>query len=117
MQPFLLTSSAQFRAPPPPDLASAQYATGLNETKVYGALNSTVRTPDQRDIAWFWNANTINQLNQALRDVVTQHGMDLVDAVHLLAMGEIVPVDPGIACFASNYHYLFCRPTTATPNT
>jgi hypothetical protein len=116
MQPFLLTSSAQFRAPPPPALTSAQYATDLNETKTYGALNSTVRTPDQRDIAWFWNANPINQLNQTLRDVVTQHGMDLVDAVHLLAMGEIVPVDAGIACFDSKYHYLFWRPITAIRN-
>ncbi len=77
MQPFLLTSSAQFR---------------------------------------FWNANTINQLNQTLRDVVTQHGMDLVDAVHLLAMGEVVPVDAGIACFDSKYHYLFWRPITAIRN-
>src|SRR5215469_15575686 len=103
MQPLLLQSSAQFRAPPPPALSSAQYATDLNETKAYGALNSTVRTPDQTAIAYFWNANAINQLNQTLRDVVTQHNMDLVDAVHLLAMGVIVPPDAGIACFDSKY--------------
>ncbi len=116
MQPLLLTSSAQFRAPPPPALSSAQYATDLNETEAYGALNSTVRTPDQTAIAWFWNANAINQLNQTLRDAATQHGMDLVDAVHLLAMGEIVPTDAGIACFESKYHYLFWRPITAIRN-
>src|SRR5262249_18582624 len=116
MQPLLLESSAQFRAPPPPALSSAQYATDLNETKAYGALNSAVRTPDQTAIAWFWNANAINQLNQTLRDVVTQHDMDLVDAVHLLAMGMIVPTDAGIACFDSKYHYQFWRPVTAIRN-
>src|SRR5258708_5882032 len=42
--------------------------------------------------------------------------MDLVDAVHLLAMGEVVPVDAGIACFDSKYHYLFWRPITAIRN-
>jgi hypothetical protein len=113
MQPLLLQRSAQFRAPPPPALSSAQYATDLNETKAYGALNSTVRTPDQTAIAYFWNANAITQLNQTLRDVVTQHGMDLVDAVHLLAMGVMVPTDAGIACFDSKYTYQFWRPVTA----
>jgi hypothetical protein len=101
MQPLLLRNAAQFRAPPPPALSSGQYATDLNETKAYGAANSTVRTPDQTAIAYFWNANAINQLNQTLRDVVTQHGMDLVDAAHLLAMGMMVPTDAGIACFDS----------------
>jgi hypothetical protein len=116
MQPLLLRNAAQFRAPPPPALSSLQYATDLNETKAYGAVNSTVRTPDQTAIAYFWNANAINQLNQTLRGVAIQHGMDLVDAVRLLAMGVIVPTDAGIACFDSKYHYQFWRPVTAIRN-
>jgi hypothetical protein len=35
--------------------------------------------PDQAATAFFWNLNAINQLNQMLRAVATQHGMDLVD--------------------------------------
>jgi hypothetical protein len=116
MQPLLLRNAAQFRVPPPPALSSAQYATDLNETKTYGAVNSAVRTPDQTAIAYFWNANAINQLNQTLRGVAIQHGMDLVDAVHLLAMGVIVPTDAGIACFDSKYYYQFWRPVTAIRN-
>jgi hypothetical protein len=116
MQPWLLSSPAQFRAPPPPALASAQYATDLNETRAYGAVNSAVRTPDQTAIAYFWNANVINQYNQTLRDVVTQHGMDLVDAARLLAMGMMVTADAGIACWDSKYHYQFWRPVTAIRN-
>jgi hypothetical protein len=116
MQPWTLTSSAQFRTPPPPALASAQYATDLNETRAYGALNSAVRTPEQTAIAYFWNANVINQYNQTLRDVATQHGMDLVDAARLFAMGMMVTADAGIACWDSKYHYQFWRPITAIRN-
>jgi PAP2 superfamily len=99
--------------PPPPALDSAQYATDLNETRAYGAVTSAVRTPEQTAIAYFWNANVINQYNQTLRDVATQHGMDLVDAVRLLAMGMLVTADAGIACWDSKYTYQFWRPVTA----
>jgi hypothetical protein len=116
MQPLLLRNAAQFRAPPPPALSSGRYATDLAETRAYGAVNSAVRTPEQTAIAYFWNANAINQLNQTLRDVVTQRGMDLVDAAHLLAMGTMAPTDAGIACFDSKYHYQFWRPVTAIRN-
>src|SRR4029077_6503512 len=34
----------------------------------------------------------------------------------LLAMGEMVTTDSGIACFDSKYHYLFWRPITAIRN-
>ena len=47
MRPFLLDQASQFRAEPPPALTSHQYAKDLNETEAYGALNSTVRTPEQ----------------------------------------------------------------------
>src|SRR5262245_7686320 len=116
MRPWTLSSAAQFRAPPPPALDSAQYATDLNETRAYGAVNSAVRTPEQTAVAYFWNANVINQYNQTLRAVVTQHGMDLVDAARLLAMGMLVTADAGIACWDAKYTYQFWRPVTAIRN-
>jgi hypothetical protein len=42
--------------------------------------------------------------------------MDLVDAVHLLAMGEIITTDAGIACFDSKLFYQAWRPITAIRN-
>src|SRR6478672_2854145 len=59
MRPFLLDGASQFRAEPPPALTSTQYAKDLNETEAYGALNSTVRTPEQTAIAYFWVGNNI----------------------------------------------------------
>ena len=114
MQPFMLESTSQFRAPHPPDLTSAQYATDLNETKAAG---SNLPDPDpRRDTAWFWNANAINQLNRTLQDFAMQNDMDLLDTVRLLAMGNMVPTDAGMACFDSKYTYRFWRPITAIRN-
>src|SRR6266516_6486291 len=113
MRPFLLERASQFRSAPPPGLGGKRYADELNETKAYGAKDSALRTPEQTATAYFWNANGINQGNQAFRDVASQHGLDLVDTARLLAMGELVEADASIACFDSKYHYLFWRPSTA----
>ena len=116
MRPFFLEQASQFRVEPPPALTSEQYAKDLNETKAYGALNSSVRTPEQTAIAYFWVGNNINQYNQTMQNVVAQHDLNLVDAAHLLAMGEIVTTDAGIACFDSKFFYQAWRPITAIRN-
>ena len=116
MRPFLLDNAAQFRAQPPPALTSDLYARDLNETEAYGALNSTVRTPEQTAIAYFWVGNNINQYNVAMQSVVAQHDMDLVDAAHLFAIGNIVTTDAGMACYDSKFFYQFWRPITAIRN-
>ena len=51
-----------------------------------------------------------------MQTVVTQHSMDIVDAAHLLAMGNIVTTDAGIACYDSKFFYLAWRPITAIRN-
>jgi hypothetical protein len=116
MTPFLLNNAAQFRVEPPPALDSALYAKDLNEVKAYGAKVGSLRTADQTDTAYFWNANAIEQYNDLLRATATKHHMDLVDTVRLLAMGVLVGTDSGIACFDSKYHYLYWRPITAIQN-
>jgi hypothetical protein len=114
MQPFMLESTSQFRAPPPPALTSDQYADDLNETKAAGS-NLPANDP-RRDTAWFWNANATSQLNTTLEDFASQNDMDLLDTVQLLAMGNMVPTDAGMACFDSKYTYRFWRPITAIHN-
>jgi len=115
-RPFLLQEPNQFRAPPPPSLTSHLYARDLNETEQYGALNSTVRTADQTAIAYFWVGFNVNQYNVTMQNVVNQHSMDLVDAAHLFAMGNIVTTDAGIACYDSKFFYQAWRPTAAIQN-
>jgi PAP2 superfamily len=114
MQPFMLKNTSQFRAPPPNGLTSMQYTTDFNETAASGS-NLPANDP-RRDTAWFWNANLISQLNRTLEDFAIQNDMDLLDTVRLLAMGNMVPVDAGMACFDSKYTYRFWRPITAIRN-
>ena len=114
MQPFMLESTSQFRAPPPNAVTSAQYADDLSKTEASGS-NLPANDP-RRDTAWFWNANAISQLNRTLQDFATQNDMDLLDTVRLLAMGNMVPTDAGMACFDSKYTYRFWRPITAIHN-
>jgi len=116
MEPFMLDSTSQFRAPPAPALSSPEYAADLNETELYGSATSAVRTPEETAIAYFWNANAVNQLNQTLQNVATQHNMDLLDTTRLLAAGNMVSTDAGMACFDSKYHYQLWRPITAIRN-
>jgi hypothetical protein len=116
MRPFMLNSPSQFRVGSPPALSSRKWAKEFNEVKAYGAANSTVRSPEQTAVAQFWNANAVNQSNQAFQDVAITHRMDLVDAARVLAMGNLVDSDAGIACWDSKYHYLFWRPIMAIRN-
>src|SRR4029077_1460866 len=52
--PFAMTSGSQFRPPPPPALTSAEYTAAFNEVKDFGQVNSTVRTPQETEVAQFW---------------------------------------------------------------
>lgn len=118
MHPFLLREASQFRSDPPPRVNGARFARELEEVRLYGGRENTaattvLRTPEQTAIALFWNANVINQENRVYRDVAVQHRMNRVDAVRLLAMGELVVADAGVACFDSKYEHLFWRPQTA----
>jgi hypothetical protein len=116
VKPFTLESPSQFRPGPPLDLDSHKYATQLAELQAYGSAVSTVRTEDQTNIAQFWNANAINQVNQTQRDMVSAHGFDLAETARAFAMDNMVDSDAGIACFDAKYHYTFWRPVTAIQN-
>jgi hypothetical protein len=116
MKPFMIESPSQFRPGPPLDLDSHKYAVQLAELQAYGSATSTVRTVEQTNVAQFWNANAINQINQTQRDLASAHGFDLVETVRGLAMANLTDSDAGIACFDAKYHYTFWRPATAIPH-
>ena len=116
MRPFMLDSPSQFRPGPPLAIDSNKYATQLAELDAYGRADSAVRTDEETAIAEFWNANAINQINKAMRDLTTAHGLDLLETARGLAMSNLVNSDSGIACFDAKYHYTFWRPATAIPH-
>ena len=114
-KPFALLSADQFLAdvPPPPSLTSATFTRDFNRTKDYGALDSTVRTPEQTEIGLFWTDNPAAQYSRALRALIASQRLDTASAARLGAMSFVALADAATACFNAKYHYGFWRPYTA----
>jgi PAP2 superfamily len=114
-KPFALLSADQFLAdvPPPPPLTSATYTRDFNRTKDYGALDSSVRTPEQTEIGLFWTDNPAAQYSRALRALIASQDLDTASAARLGAMSFVALADAATACFNAKYHYASWRPYTA----
>jgi membrane-associated phospholipid phosphatase len=113
-----MTNGAQFRPSGPPALSSDKYAADFNQVKTLGAKNSTVRTPEQTEIAQFWSdgAGTYTppgHWNQIAEEVATKRNTSLVDEARLFALLNIALADAGIAAWDAKYAYDFWRPATA----
>lgn len=111
--PFTLNRTSQFRPEPPPPIRSGQYLRDYDEVKAYGARNSSVRTPAQTDMAYFWTDEYIAQWNRALRGVAEARLTSLGDSARLFALANLAMADALITCWDSKYHYSFWRPVTA----
>jgi hypothetical protein len=53
-RPFLLAADDQFDPGPPPSLTSPTYLSSLAEVRAYGSATGSLRTPQQTDVALFW---------------------------------------------------------------
>ena len=114
-KPFGLRSADQFldEIPPPPALTSEKWANDYNRTKDYGALNSTVRTPQETEIGRFWTDDAAAQYSRAMRGLMSTEGLDTAHSARLAAMGSVSLSDAVTACFNAKYHFAFWRPYTA----
>lgn len=112
-QPFALKNPRQFHPQPPPPLNSRQYRRDYDEVKAYGAAQSSVRTPEQTDMARFWSVNFFVQWFAAVRDIASGHVSDPGDQARLLALVAFAAADSQISVYETKYHYNFWRPITA----
>lgn len=114
MVPFTMTSAAQFfpdEGPTPLD--SQEWVNDYNETKTLGALNSTVRTPQQTEIGLFWTEHTGQQYARAFQKLATDRGLSTSDTARLMAMLWAGYADAGIGCWNAKFTFSFWRPVTA----
>jgi hypothetical protein len=111
--PFTLTSPRRFRAPPPPALDSLRYWHDYEEVKALGAANSTARTAQQTDLAYFYNDNFFTQWNRVLRGVAEKRVHRIGDTARLFALANMATADALITSWDSKLHYVFWRPITA----
>jgi hypothetical protein len=117
MVPFTMRSASQFLPDePPPSLSSQDWADDYNQVKALGAVNSTVRTPEQTEIGLFWTEQTSKQYARALRALAVGRALNTSDTARLFAMVWTASADSFIGCWNAKYHFSFWRPVTAIPN-
>ena len=117
MRPFTFDDPAQFLPDePPPDLLSSTWTDDYNQVKALGAMNSTVRTPQQTEIALFWTDHTTAQYGRLLRAKAAEANLSLADTARLFAMAYAAEADSLIGCWNAKYHFSFWRPVTAIRN-
>jgi hypothetical protein len=112
--PWVIKSPSQFRPPAPPALDSAEYTADFNETKVMGSSSSTSRTPDQTDLARFWQAgNPPDFWDPVAVSLAEKHHFSMLQTARLLAQVNLAMSDAMIGCWDAKYTYVFWRPITA----
>ena len=115
-KPWFLKSAAQFRPGPPADLKSAVWARDYNETKTFGAANSTVRTQEQTEIARFWATALPDVHIGVVSSLARAPGREATRNARLYAAVTAALNDTEIAVFEAKYHFNFWRPITAIRN-
>lgn len=111
--PFLLDSPDQFRAAPPPDLASQVYADALNEVKEIGSATSATRTLDQTAAAQFWGTANGSTYMRLSLEISADEGLSTFENARLFALLGTGIADTLISLWDTKYHYDFWRPITA----
>jgi hypothetical protein len=115
-RPWFLKSAAQLRPGPPPALKSELWARDYNEIKAVGSATSSVRTPEQTDIARFW-ATALPDIHIGLaRSIAIAPGREVTRNARLYAAVAAAMNETETAVFEAKYHYLFWRPITAIRN-
>jgi membrane-associated phospholipid phosphatase len=116
LRPWTMRSGDQFRAPPPPDVHSDEFADSLAEVRTYSDRLSA----EQLAIAQYWNLGVGGISVPGMWDLVAldlafraKHGE--LQTARTLALLNIAMMDACIASWDTKYHYLVPRPSMRDP--
>ncbi|MBZ0114664.1 MAG: vanadium-dependent haloperoxidase [Thermoanaerobaculia bacterium] len=112
-RPFSLSSPSQFRSPPPPDVSSDAYSVAFHEVKDVGRFDSRTRSADQTHLALWWKDFAENSQNRLARQLVAEHGLDVVDTARLFALLNVSLFDAYVNVFDNKFEFNHWRPYTA----
>lgn len=110
--PFTFSNPAQFRPDGPNPLTSSEYVEDFIETRDFGRADSAVRSPEQTDIAYFWQ---LVNIHKGVTDLAIVRGLDSLETARFFAMVYTAAADANIAGFEAKYFYKSWRPRTAIP--
>ena len=123
VRPFVLQSVTPLRAPPPPPLSSAAYASAFNEVKQLGGdgiHTPTTRSAEQTRIGIFWSYDGTAWIGtpprlygQIALQLALRRTGDPLELARTLALVHVAIADATIAVWDTKYVYDFWRPVTA----
>jgi hypothetical protein len=118
---FVLESPQQFRPERPRALTSSTYTDDFNTVKALGRRVGSERTPEQTELARFWEYNASVHWNQAANQIARANGVSTSESNRLLAMLNIAMADTAITTWSAKRLYgsidseVTWRPVTAIP--
>lgn len=118
VKPFAGDQVKQITPPGPPALGSKEYVASYLQVKTLGAVNSTVRTPEQTQIARFWadGEGTVTppgHWNRIAQTVSRERRLCLADNARLFALLNVALADAGTLCWECKYRFSYWRPIQA----
>jgi hypothetical protein len=116
--PFVMTSPSQFRAPPPEDLGSKEYAAELAFVNKVGPRYNAERTEYQTLTTPFWSddlgtATPPGHWNVIAQGIARRRNLSVPECARLFALLNMAEADSAIGCWDTKYYYNFWRPETA----
>ncbi|HET6819186.1 MAG TPA: vanadium-dependent haloperoxidase [Candidatus Limnocylindria bacterium] len=116
VDPLAITSPEAFDPGPPPQIGSKRYRKEFAETRDYGSLVSSFRTPEQEATAKFIAEAPLGPMQGGLRRLAMEQGMDISDSARLFAVTEVSLADALMAVWHAKHEYMWWRPITAIRN-
>jgi membrane-associated phospholipid phosphatase len=117
IQPWLMPSVTDFRAPPPPAYGSPEFLAALAEVKGV----SDHRTPEEARTAALWadgdgSYTPAGRWNKMAADLVFKYDLAELRTARVFALLNMAMADAEVACWDNKYHYWYIRPSQADPS-
>lgn len=117
VRPFGISSVSNLRPVKPPGFDTASFGLAYREVKSLGAANSTTRTSDQTQIAYFWEdgAGSVTppgHWQTIAQDLSLRRGLSRMNNARLFALLSIAQADAAICAWDAKYQYNYFRPVT-----
>jgi hypothetical protein len=110
--PFGITLE-EHQLPGPDSLTSENYARDFNFLKTFGSADSSSRTADQTELAFFWFEFSPIGWNRIANTILQVQNVNVWRAARIMALVNFALADGYIAGFDAKYHFHFWRPITA----
>ena len=117
VKPWVMKNKSDFLARPFPNIYSAEFAEQYEHVREIGRYDSTIRTEDQTEIAFFWEDGPRGVtppghfLIIAMR-VIQDMGLPLLEQARLFSLLSMAMADAAITTWDSKYTHDIIRPET-----